>query len=117
VRKVVVTAELQRRVEGDRRFQAARRASAGCRDAGPEWREAALCTSAPDPDLFFPAGPEDLEPARRVCRTCPVAGACLAEALGRAEIDGVWGGTTSAERRTMRAVWRLASRPQLPAAV
>jgi len=64
-----------------------------------------LCTRQ-DPDLFFPQEPADLEPARSVCRDCPVTGACLAEALNRAEIDGVWGGTTNAERRMMRIVWR-----------
>jgi WhiB family redox-sensing transcriptional regulator len=101
VRKVTITSDLLRRVESDSRYRAARDST-----ANPEWREQALCISTTDPDVFFPAGPEDLEPARRICRTCPVAGACLAEALGRAEIDGVWGGTTSAERRTMRAVWR-----------
>jgi WhiB family redox-sensing transcriptional regulator len=113
VRKVVVTAELRRRVEGDRRFRAAVQA-ADCTDG--TWRETASCTTATDPDLFFPAGPDELEPARRVCRTCPVAGPCLAEALGRAEIDGVWGGTTSSERRSMRAVWRGSS-PRVPAPV
>ena len=111
MRKVVVTAELLERVESDPRY----RAAAAARGSA-EWREDAVCIAAPDPDLFFPAGPEDLAPARRVCLSCPVAGECLAEALGRAEIDGVWGGTTTAERRLMRAVWR--HRPErVPAAV
>jgi len=101
VRKVVLTSDLLRRVHGDRRFQAALGA-----DPGRDWRGQGACTSAPNPDVFFPAAPEDFEPARRMCGRCPVAGACLAEALSRAEIDGVWGGTTNAERRTMRAVWR-----------
>ncbi len=102
MRKVVLTDETLRRVRRDSRFRAALEA----RHAPAAWREEGRCVSAPDPDVFFPAIPEDLEPARKVCRVCPVAGACLAEALSRAEIDGVWGGTTSAERRTMRAVWR-----------
>lgn len=111
MRKVVVTPELLDRVESDPRF----RAAAAARPA-PDWRTDARCIAAPDPDLFFPAGPEDLAPARRVCLSCPVAGACLAEALGRAEIDGVWGGTTTSERRLMRAVWRH-RRPRVAAAV
>ena len=101
MRKVVITSDLVRRIESDPRYRAARGAV-----AAPGWREQAVCITATDPDVFFPAVPEDLEPARRICRACPVAGACLAEALDRAEIDGVWGGTTHAERRTMRAVWR-----------
>ncbi len=111
MRKVIVTTELARRVEADPRYRAALTA---CAD--PDWRERAVCTNAPDPDLFFPAVIEAVEPARRLCRRCPVSGECLAEALGRAEIDGVWGGTTTTERRTMRAVWRR-SRPCEPAAV
>lgn len=101
MRKVVLTPDLLHRVYADSRFQAALAA-----EAGRDWREEGLCTRAPDPDVFFPALPDDLEPARQICAECPVAGPCLAEALGRAEIDGVWGGTTTAERRTMRAVWR-----------
>lgn len=101
MRKVVLTPELMHRVEADHRFR-----TAGAAETYPDWREDALCIAAPDPDLFFPVGPEGIEPARRVCGRCPVTGQCLAEALGRAEIDGVWGGTTSSERRVMRAVWR-----------
>ncbi len=101
MRKVIITETLIDRVESDPRYRAALAARG---DA--EWREGARCIQAPDPDLFFPAVAEDLAPARRVCLSCPVAGECLAEALGRAEIDGVWGATTSAERRVMRAVWR-----------
>jgi WhiB family redox-sensing transcriptional regulator len=101
VRKVVLTSDLLRRIYDDSRFQAALAA-----DPGRDWRGEGSCTTTPHPDVFFPALPDDLEPARRICATCPVSGACLAEALGRAEIDGVWGGTTTAERRTMRAVWR-----------
>lgn len=111
MRKVVLTPELERRVESDPRFQLAAGAA-----FSPGWREHALCIAAPDPDLFFPAAPEDLAPARRVCGRCPVAGECLAEALSRAEIDGIWGGTTTAERRVMRAVWRR-SHPRVPVTI
>lgn len=111
MRKVVITDDLLRRVESDERYRRAAEA-----DFGPDWRERARCTAPRDPDLFFPTGPEELAPARRVCQACPVAGACLAEALGRAEVDGVWGGTTTSERRVMRAVWRR-GRPLVPAVV
>jgi WhiB family redox-sensing transcriptional regulator len=101
VRKVILTDELLGRIYRDSRFQAAL-------DAGTdsEWRGRGLCVGAPNPDVFFPSTPEDLAPARRLCRACPVLGECLAEALTRTEVDGVWGGTTSAERRSMRTVWR-----------
>ncbi|HVV30350.1 MAG TPA: WhiB family transcriptional regulator [Mycobacteriales bacterium] len=101
MRKVILTPDLLRRVYGDARFRAALDA-----ETGRDWREAGSCVGADDPDVFFPVDNDQLAPARALCRRCPVAGPCLAEALGRAEIDGVWGGTTTAERRSMRAVWR-----------
>jgi WhiB family redox-sensing transcriptional regulator len=101
VRKVILTDELLRRVYGDPRFKAALRAR-----SETDWRGRGICVGVDDPDVFFPAAPEFTDPARRLCRSCPVIGECLAEALTRTEVDGVWGGTTSAERRSMRAVWR-----------
>ena len=101
MRKVILTDELLRRVYRDGRFRAALNA-----DVGGDWRDQGLCTQVDNPDIFFPAAPELLDPARRLCGSCPVRGECLAEALSRADVDGVWGGTTSAERRRMRAVWR-----------
>lgn len=106
MRKVVLTSELLRRVESDSRYRAAVDAGTVAASGDREWRERGACARTDDPDVFFPALPDDLEPARRLCRTCSVTGPCLAEALSRTEIDGVWGGTTSAERRSMRAVWR-----------
>ena len=44
---------------------------------------------------------EDVEPARAVCRRCPLATACLDYALDNEEY-GVWGGTTPAERVALR---------------
>lgn len=102
MRKVRLTEDRVLRVEGDARF----RAALDAQDAPSDWREHGACVTGPNPDLFFPAVAEDLEPARSVCRSCPVSGPCLAEALSRAEVDGVWGDTTGAERRLMRAVWR-----------
>jgi WhiB family redox-sensing transcriptional regulator len=45
-----------------------------------------------DPDLFFAESPADIARAKELCRDCPVAAACLAGALERAEPWGVWGG-------------------------
>ncbi|HEY0560688.1 MAG TPA: WhiB family transcriptional regulator [Frankiaceae bacterium] len=58
-----------------------------------------------DPDLFFPQTGVDAAPALSVCRGCPVRDTCLAVALDRGEVDGVWGATTHDERRRMRLAW------------
>ncbi len=56
-----------------------------------------LC-AAEDPDLFWPATETEAERARSVCRTCPLAAACLAVAQQRLEW-GVWGGELLAKGR------------------
>jgi hypothetical protein len=69
-----------------------------------------LCRSAPDPDLWFPAGfqtEEDKRQAREaaaVCGVCPVQLACLRAVLRRelgvskAYRYGVWAGLTPSQR-------------------
>lgn len=56
-----------------------------------------LCASE-DPDLFWPATEAEADRARAVCRTCPLAAACLAVARERLEW-GVWGGELLARGR------------------
>jgi len=51
-----------------------------------------------DPELFWPATDADAEAARAVCRTCPLAEACLAVARDRREW-GIWGGELLAKGR------------------
>ncbi len=75
------------------------------------WRRDAACRSV-DPELFFPIGTRDaalvqVAAAKVVCRRCPVEPACLGWALANAQVAGVWGGTTEAERRALRALPRL----------
>ncbi|MEU0965798.1 WhiB family transcriptional regulator [Streptomyces sp. NPDC005917] len=72
------------------------------------WREVASCRDG-DPDLFFPIGHSDCGPtlvqigeAKAVCRRCPVMQQCLAWALDAHPVEGIWGGTTENERRSMR---------------
>lgn len=71
------------------------------------WREDANC-SGTDPDAFFP----DVENGRavavvkRVCAACPVRTACLDYALARPELVGIWGGTTTNQRRQLRKTTR-----------
>jgi WhiB family transcriptional regulator, redox-sensing transcriptional regulator len=77
------------------------------------WADFAACQNE-DPGLFFPLTWEEhpgqsIEQARRVCRTCPVKAACLDWALRTGEPDGIWGGTTPAERRRLRAHRRQAA--------
>lgn len=45
-----------------------------------------------DPDLFFAESPADVEAAKALCVACPARLACLAGALERREVCGVWGG-------------------------
>ena len=49
--------------------------------------------------------------AIELCGRCPVAGACLAWALGVGDCHGVWGGTTARERRAMLIAWRTEEQP------
>ena len=71
------------------------------------WRHDALCRGV-ETDLFFPAGELGEEPvkhaqaAKAVCFKCPVREACLEYALATDQPFGVWGGTTEAERRSIR---------------
>ncbi|MEU1621071.1 WhiB family transcriptional regulator [Streptomyces sp. NPDC008238] len=70
------------------------------------WREAAAC-SEEDPELFFPIsgsglGMVQIGEAKAVCHRCPVRERCLEWALGAGPMEGVWGGTTEAERRAMQ---------------
>ena len=74
---------------------------------GVTWREDAACLHA-DPDLFFPIasiGPalDQIDQAKRICAACPVRKPCLAWALDQGVVSGIWGGTSEAERRAIRA--------------
>ena len=70
------------------------------------WRDRAACRGIGDPELFFPVaetGPQLAEQeaaAKAVCARCAVQAECLAFALV-ALSDGIAGGATAAERRTL----------------
>ncbi|MFF2659453.1 WhiB family transcriptional regulator [Kitasatospora sp. NPDC058032] len=80
------------------------------RPAGDGDLRGAACAGA-DTDLFYPdpeeIGPEAAEWAERrakmICAGCPVRTMCLELALERREPEGVFGGLTPAERRTVSA--------------
>jgi WhiB family redox-sensing transcriptional regulator len=72
-----------------------------------DWHDSAKCRGM-DPDLFFPVGNGSggasllqIDEAKAVCGSCPVARQCLAWALNAVTVEGIWGGTTEAERRSM----------------
>jgi WhiB family redox-sensing transcriptional regulator len=82
--------------------------------ANTDWRVRGACRDH-DPELFFPDGDEPLArvqagTAKAVCRTCPVAGTCLAWALATGQSYGVWGGLTQDERRAVLAVRAVTAR-------
>jgi WhiB family redox-sensing transcriptional regulator len=61
-----------------------------------------------DPDLFFPY-PTDgagIAAAKAVCGLCPLQRPCLAWALQHGD-DGVWGGLTAEERRSLQRRFRI----------
>ena len=68
-----------------------------------------------EPDLFFPIGTtgpavDQIEAAKRVCRSCEVQEPCLDFALATNQESGVWGGTSEEERRKLRKAWLAARR-------
>jgi WhiB family transcriptional regulator, redox-sensing transcriptional regulator len=82
-----------------------------------EWRSLSACR-AEDPDLFFPAARTltifvQLARAKAICARCPVTDECLRYALGTGQEYGVWGGTSEEERKSMRRLVRVGSRPVL----
>lgn len=71
-----------------------------------DWRHRAACRDE-DPELFFPVseqgpGARQAAEAKAVCSQCPVAAECLAWALETGQDNGVWGGTSEAERRALQ---------------
>lgn len=57
-------------------------------------------------DHFFPHPSEKLtskhlRPIKELCDSCPVVQACLTYAL-YVEVEGIWGGTTFGDRRSIR---------------
>lgn len=83
-----------------RGVEPARAASAGAEVRWErDWASLGRC-SAQDPDALFVEGKEQ-RLAKVVCRGCPVAAECLADALDNRTRFGVWGGMTERERRAL----------------
>jgi WhiB family transcriptional regulator, redox-sensing transcriptional regulator len=71
-----------------------------------DWRHKAACINH-NPELFFPIGStgpalEQTERAKAVCRGCTVITQCLKWTLDTNQNDGVWGGLSEDERRSLR---------------
>jgi WhiB family redox-sensing transcriptional regulator len=66
----------------------------------------ALCAEV-GTEMFFPENGNRhmLVAARKVCAKCPIAEACLEEALTQPYIEdhGIWGGSSSYQRKLMRS--------------
>ncbi len=67
------------------------------------WRERARCAEV-DPEIFFPEQGSNSRAALRICAQCDVRPECLGFALRfqAVETQGVWGGTTAADRARVR---------------
>ena len=74
------------------------------------WQDSAACTGI-DPAIFFPESGDPVGPAKALCRACPVREQCLAVALERGEVHGVWGGLSAKERRKYRRQHGLLRKP------
>jgi WhiB family transcriptional regulator, redox-sensing transcriptional regulator len=74
-----------------------------------DWTKLALCAGRPDRGSWFPDDYSEEAVARAVaiCRVCPVRVDCLTYVITNKQTDGVWGGTTPAQRgRMVRATRR-----------
>ena len=63
-----------------------------------------------DTDWFFPENGENLRKQRVFCSDCPVRLPCVEYALEHKLSDGVWGGTSPAERDNLRRSRSLSHR-------
>ena len=79
-----------------------------------DWRQRAACASI-TVAVMYPAHNDTAgwEHAKSICAACPVAVACLDEALANGETDGCWGGTSEEERQLLRRSLRSAGRVYL----
>ena len=65
-----------------------------------EWTERAACHGAVSIN-FFPEKNESPNPAKAVCKECPVMLSCRGYAIRAGEL-GIWGGMTTRERARFR---------------
>ncbi|MEW9530744.1 WhiB family transcriptional regulator [Microbispora sp. NPDC049125] len=75
------------------------------------WQRHGACATAPaDVQLAFHGATEgtgdpthvEIDKAQACCRRCPVAAACIEDAVMRREMKGVWGGVTPRSLRVFQ---------------
>jgi excisionase family DNA binding protein len=71
----------------------------------PGWRNESECRKHPT-RWWFGGGHRETLQAKGICADCPVQGPCLEFALSRTDLLGIWAGTTSNERTSMRRARR-----------
>ena len=71
------------------------------------WGARGACRRHPTAWWFGGQRPE-VARARRICDTCPVNAECLAHAMARPGIDGMWAGTTPEQRAAIHVRDELA---------
>jgi len=65
------------------------------------WEQIAACRGI-DASIFFPDDEDDnADLAKEICAGCSVARPCLEYAISVREKEGVWGGATQRERRSI----------------
>ena len=81
----------------------------------PAWRSHAACVDT-GPELFFPSRGQSIEPAVRICRSCPVRAECLADAMADPEWRdlGVRGGLSVRRRQMIRDAHRTSTGGEHP---
>ena len=75
-----------------------------------DWVHRARCRDE-DPELFFPVGSTgpaamQIERAKEVCMLCEVREVCMDWAMATGQENGVWGGLSEDERRSLRRARR-----------
>jgi len=70
------------------------------------WEALARCAKPDvDPAIFYVERGADLEPARAVCRCCPVQLCCAMDAVVRGDDHGIWGNLSGRQRRKARSLY------------
>lgn len=78
------------------------------------WLTEARCRTE-DPELFFPVGNtgpavDQIEQAKTICRECKVVNHCLEYAIKENQDNGVWGGLSEDERKSLKRKYARARR-------
>ena len=67
------------------------------------WTKMALCAGHPEKGCWFPDDYYSAATAKpiAICRVCPVRTECLNFAITTGQPEGIWGGTTPSQRRSL----------------